>query len=349
MPGALLVEHYGHRKDIVLFFGGGLARLTLLVFAFLPVLIGGQALIWVAIALSVVRDAFSNLSFPAWMSITGEIIPLEGRGRYFGSRNFIMGIAGMLSIFMVGTLITRVGQPHGYQLALGLAFILGLCSTYSFSHLEDSKGATKIPLGDRFSLRAALNDMKVHPIFLALSLVMLVWNFSINIAGPFFNVFMVQNLNFTATMVGVASIISTIAGLLVQHRVGKLSDRWGPRKVQLVSMLIIPIMPTAWIFVTKFWHVIVINTFSGVVWGVFNLVSFNFLLSIIPDAQRARYAAIYQIMITLALAGGAAIGAWVVTSWGYQGVFLCSAIGRGIAALLFLRFVPNIKTCDAKN
>jgi MFS family permease len=169
-----------------------------------------------------------------------------------------------------------------------------------------------------------------------------VWNFSINIAGPFFNVFMVQNLKFTATMVGLTSIVSAVAGLLVQPRIGKLSDRWGPRKVQLVSMLIIPVVPAIWVFVTNIWHVIAINTFSGVVWGVFNLVSFNLLLSLTPDAQRARYAAIYQILITLALAGGAAVGAWVVTGWGYPGVFLCSAIGRGIAALLFLRFVPDL-------
>jgi hypothetical protein len=33
-----------------------------------------------------------------------------------------------------------------------------------------------------------LQDMKSHPVFLALSLVMAFWNFSLNIAEPFFNV-----------------------------------------------------------------------------------------------------------------------------------------------------------------
>jgi predicted MFS family arabinose efflux permease len=44
----------------------------------------------------------------------------------------------------------------------------------------------------------------------------------------------------------------------------------------------------------------------------------------------------------LGLAGGAAIGAWVVTVWGYQAIFLCSAIGRMVAAFLFVRFVPQM-------
>jgi len=169
---------------------------------------------------------------------------------------------------------------------------------------------------------------------------MAAWSFSLNIASPFFNVYMVENLGFTASMVGIASIVSTVASLLIQRRVGRISDRMGPRKVQLISMFLIPILPAAWIFITRLWQVVLLNSFGGVMWGAFNLVSFNFLLSLTPTAQRARYSAFYQILITLALAGGAAFGSWVVTEWGYQAVFLWSAVGRLIAALLFLRFVP---------
>ncbi len=341
LPGALLVERYSHRKEITMLFAGGAARLAILALALLPLLMGGQTLVWAAIALSVTRDAFGNLAFPAWMSMTGDVVPLEGRGRYFGSRSFIMGIAGMLAILLVGELITRTNTPLGYQIALGLAFLLGGISTYSFGHLRDPRGRSSLPAGASLSLKVVLSGMKARPTFVALTLVMALWSFSLNIAAPFFNVYMVQNLKFTASMVGIASIVSSVAGLLIQRRIGHLSDRWGPRKVQLISMLLVPILPLVWVFVTKFWHVLVINTFSGAIWGAFNLVSFNFLLSLTPGAQRARYAAIYQVLITLALAGGAALGAWVVTAWGYQTIFLCSAVGRMIAAICFLRFVSS--------
>ena len=339
LPGALLVERFGHRKEITIFSGGGMARLAILCLALMPFLLGGQALVWVGIALSVTRDAFGNLSFPAWMSVTGEIVPIEGRGRFFGSRNFVMGIAGILVILLVGELITRMTQPLSYQLALGLAFIFGLASTFSFSRLQDPRGRLPSPAGSSLSLKVVLNGMKSRPAFVALALVMGIWNFSLNIAGPFFNVYMVQNLKFTASMVGITSVATTIASLLIQRRVGHLSDHWGPRKVQLICMFLIPSLPFMWMFVTKFWQVILLNLFGGVIWGAFNLVSFNFLLSLTPDDQRARYAAIFQVLVTLALAGGAALGAWVVTTWGYQGVFLLSAIGRVIAAFCFLRYV----------
>jgi len=342
LPGAILVERFGHRKEFTMALGGGVARLAILIMALLPLFTKGTVIIWVAIALSVTRDSFGNFSFPAWVSVTADIVPMEGRGRFFASRNFIMGLKGMLAILLVGELITLTSIPLGYQIALGLAFILGMASTFSFGHIRDPHGiSSPDQAAGSYAPRAILRELQGHPGFLAMSLVMAFWNFSLNIAGPFFNVFMVDNLRFSASMVGITSIVSTVAGLLIQRRSGHLSDRWGPRKVQLISMFLIPFAPFAWLFVTKFWHVIVLNSFSGVMWGAFNLASFNFLLSLTPDTQRARFSAFFQIMVMLALAGGAAVGAWVVTQWGYHAVFLCSAVGRMTAAVLFVRFVPT--------
>jgi MFS family permease len=348
LVGVVLVERFGHRKELTMLFGGGMARLAILVMALLPLLIKGQAIVWLAIILSVTRDSFGNLAFPAWMSVTADIVPMEGRGRFFGSRNFIMGVTGILAILLVGGLITKISIPLGYQIAFGLAFTFGMLSTFSFSNLRDPKGSiTPVKAATLFSPRALLQDVKEHPTFLALGLIMAFWNFSLNIAGPFFNVYMVANLKFTASMVGITSIVSTVASLLVQRRIGRLSDRWGPRKVQLISMVLIPILPFAWMFITKLWHVIILNSFGGAMWGAFNLASFNFLLSLTPDAQRARFSAIYQILVMLALASGAAIGAWVVTQWGYQLIFALSAAGRLTATLLFIRFIPTVS--DSRN
>ena len=84
-----------------------------------------------------------------------------------------------------------------------------------------------------------------------------------------------------------------------------------------------------------------INIFSGVLWGVFGLVSFNLLLVLTPDDRRARYSAIFQIAMLVALAAGAAFGSWMIGRWGYAGVFVCSAVGRMTAAILFALFVPE--------
>lgn len=340
LPGAILVERIGHRKEITVLAGGMLSRSMILVLALLPLFLGGQAIIWIAIALAVLRDAGANLSFPAWISITGEMVPLEGRGRYFGARNFVYGIVGTAIILLSGELITRMGSPQGYQIALIVAFIIGSFATYSFWKLKEPRAGQPVRIESGMSLKAAVKDIRAHPAFIMLCLVMGLWNFSINISGPFFSVRMVQDLKFTATMVGLAGITSSISNLLMQRKMGEIADRLGPHRVQMLCMLLIPILPATWVWITEFWQVAVVNVFSGVLWGAFGLVSFNFLLTLTPDAQRARYSAIYQIIITASLAAGAGTGAWIISQWSYPGVFLGSAAGRLIAAILFMLFVP---------
>lgn len=338
LPGAFLVERFGFRKWIVVIFGGGIARLAVLVIALLPMILGGNALIWTAIGLSVAREAFLNLVFPAWMSISGEMVPLEGRGRYFGSRNFIMGLAGMVVVLLIGEWITRSQQPFGYQVSLGVAFLIGMLGTYSFARLNDpfrqhgkSNSASLAP-------SELLREMKQNQPFLVFCVSAALWNFSINIAGPFYNVFMVEDLQATATMVGIASIFTSLFTLLVQRRSGELIDRWGPRRVQIISMLLIPLVPFVWVFIRTMWEVYLANILAGILWGVFGLASFTVLLSLTSEAQRARLSALYQILVTISLAGGAAFGSWVIMQWGYQGVFIGSAIGRMVAALIFAWF-----------
>lgn len=94
-----------------------------------------------------------------------------------------------------------------------------------------------------------------------------------------------------------------------------------------------------WIFAGSAWHIILINLVSGVLWSGYNLASFNYLLQIIPEARRARYSAMFQVIVTVSLAVGAALGSLVVTGLGYNAVFMASGAGRLIAALLFVRLL----------
>jgi MFS family permease len=340
LPGALLVEKWGRRKDFTVFFGGVLARLMLLALALAPFPASGQWLVWLVISLGILRSALGNLAFPAWMSITGDIVPLEGRGRYFGSRNVVMIIAGIVMTYLVGELITRTGSWQGYQLAFGLSFVTGLVSTWFFFLIKDPAGEEPVQSALSLSFAAIWQNLRASPVFLQFCLASALWNFAVNVAGPFFNVHMAQDMHFSASMIGVTIITTSVTKLLTQRKLGELADRWGAGRVQLVSMFLIPSLPLAWLFVSRLWHVVLINIFGGVFWGAFELASFNFLLVFMPEGQRARYSAIFQLVVTLALAGGAALGSALIDSaWGYSGVFLTSASGRILAALLFLRLL----------
>lgn len=339
LPGALLAERSLRKKPISLACGIN-GRFAILMLVFVPILFKGSAAIWIAIAFAVLRDASNYAGYPAWMDLTNSVVPIEGRGRFFGSRNFIMGITGMLTTLLAGKLITLFTSVKGYQIALAAAFVIGMASSYSFSRIdEDAVTITPSKIRRSFNLRELAAMFKGQPHFVALTATAAIWNFAIYIAGPFFNVQMVNVLNFSAATIGLLNVISTFASLLTSKRIGALADRMSNRKLQLISMIFIPVLPMAWLFVTAAWQVAVINTFSGVLWGVFNLVSFNLLLASVPTDQVPRYTAIYQVVVLIAIALGSAVGSGLFEFWGFTIVLIASTVIRVLAAVIFARFV----------
>lgn len=339
LPGALLAERSLRKKPITLSFGIN-GRFAILMLVFVPILFKGPAAIWIAIAFSVLRDASNYAGYPAWMDLTNSVVPIEGRGRYFGSRNFIMGITGMLTTLLAGKLITLFTSVKGYQIALAAAFVFGMVSSFSFSHIDEDAVAVAPTTSRRsFNFRELAAMFKDQPHFVALTVTAAIWNFAIYIAGPFFNVQMVNVLNFSAATIGLLNVISTFATLLTSKRVGSLADRMSNRKLQLISMILIPLLPFAWLFVTAAWQVAVINTFSGVFWGVFNLVSFNLLLASVPSDQVPRYSAVYQVVVLISIALGSAVGSAIIELWGFTAVLIGSTVMRVVAAVIFARFV----------
>ena len=339
LPGATLVERRGRRKQIVVLSGGGASRLALLLLALVPLFFAGPTAVYVAIALVILRSAFGNLGVPAWVSLTADIVPLSWRGRYFSSRNMAMGVANMLATLLIGQLITLIGGTNGYQLAMGLAFAVGMASTFSFARIEEPLTSISPEVKDSGPRLSLLQHLRTHPDFLTFCAAAAIWNLSLNIAGPFFNLYLVENLSASAGVVGALSVVATLAALPGQRLFGSLVDRWGTRQVQLVTGLLIPLLPWAWALIRSPWHVVPINLAAGFLWAGYELANFNSLLILTPEDRRPRYTALYQIVVMVALAGGAALGGIVAQRWGYTPVFVLSGIGRLCAALLFARFV----------
>ena len=341
LPGALMVERFGHRKELAVLFGGTIARFLLIVLALLPLGLVGKGLIWMVMAVSILRSIGGNLTFPAWMSLSADIVPIEGRGRYFASRNLVMSAASMLITYLAGEWITQSSSLAGYQFALTASFVFGMASTFSFNKIRDPRPDHRST--ETFSLRSAITDLRTSPAFLALCAVAAIWNFFINLSGPFFSVYMAEELHFTAAMIGMTAIVPGITRILTQRKAGELTDRFGARNIQALLMFLIPVLPIAWIFMRSYAGVLAIQAAAGVLWGTFELVSFNVLLGILPQNLQARYSAIYQIIVALAFSGGAIAGSTVLALWSYPGVFITTTVGRLVAAVAFVIVLRSIK------
>jgi MFS family permease len=339
-PGALLTERIGHRKEICLASGGGVGRIALLLAAILPFFLRGESAVLLAIALSVLRDTSGSHSLPAWTSLAADIVPPQQRGRYFSSRTIASTVTGMVTTFVAGWIISRGAGASGYQWAFLFAVLFGAGSFVSFSRIQDPAPAPppRVPSPQSAPI---VGSILGYPVFIALCCHSALWNFSLNVASPFFNIYLFHNLHANAIQVGILAAASSVAGLPALRYFGPLADRWGPHKIVLITSLLIPILPLAWVFVPSPWYVLGINLLSGALWAGFSMCLLNLLLQITPAAERARFTAVHQFVISIALAIGAATGGWVVTALGFKAAFLISAVGRFLAALIFAKWVKQ--------
>lgn len=340
IPGAILAERVPQRKWLVIASGGGISRLMLLGLALLPFIAQGPTAVTLAIFFRVVMDGFNNLSLPAWTSLTADIVPLSWRGRYFGNRNMVMSIANMLVTFVAGLIITHALTPlAGYQSVYGLALLFGVCASFCFANLKETKQPPTLSSIVAYQPASLIRALKEDANFRNFCVSQMIWNFSLNIAGPFFAVYQVEQLKATPAIVGVLSIVSSLAALPALRIFGSLNDRLGAYRVALLSGLLIPLVPVLWIFTSSPWHPLPLNLLAGFLWAGYGLASFNLLLGLSTPETLARYSALFQIAVMISAAIGAAVGGLIVQQWGFAAIFIVSGIGRVVGLLHLWRFV----------
>lgn len=341
-PGARLIELLGRRKPVVVWSGGGVARFMLLLLALMPLfVVEPLAAIVLIIALNGIRAFAANLANPAWTSMVADIVPSSIRGRYFGSRNMAMGIAALVITPIAGWLINAGSdwfgyEAAGYQIVLLLAFAIGMVSTALFQKIKEPAPtgsiAHKHQKGD---LRRAI---KQSPGYLGLVASAFVWNLALQVAAPFFNVYLVEAFNASASMIGVLVAISSLMALFGQRVFGRLLDKRGSMWVQMVCGLIIPVLPFAWMLITAPWQVGFINTLGGFVWAGYNLATFNLLLILTPDEQRPRAVALYQTAVFFSAVIGPLLGGYLADAVSFNLIFGLSGVGRLLGTGIFFLF-----------
>ena len=345
-PGARLVERLGKRKSVVVWSGGGFSRIILLMMALFPFFIGQPVIaIGFIILLNGLRAFSGNLANPAWTSMVADLVPNTMRGRYFSSRNMAMGIAALVVAPLAGRIISlgntwMNSSTLGYQLIFFLAFTFGLISTLSFQRIsEPPMTEVEARPHQRGDLRRALRQ---RPTFIWMVVGAFVWNMALQVAAPFFNIYLVEALGATTTTVGLLASVSSLTALVGQHFWGHMLDKKDAFWVQMLTGFLIPLLPFAWMFITQPWHVGIINTFGGFWWAGYNLANFNLLLILTPNDQRSRAVALFQTAVFSSAVLGPVLGGYLADAVSFKLIFFLSFAGRMIGAMIFAFFVVRI-------
>ena len=333
--GAALTRRWGRRKRIVVVFSA-LFRVMLLLAALTPFVLEGPTAVVVIITIFALRAGFLNVLIPAWLSLTGDIVPMERRGRYLASRSVLMAIISIVMVPLAGQFIEWYGAPSGYQIALGIAFVAGMGATYAYSHIPEEHRKAPPSGGIGSQLRSFWHALTANRTFLGFVLIRLLCQLALQIGGPYFAVYQVEVLKSPIGTIGLLTTVRAITRMIGLRVWGRVLDRRGARWVTTVAAFGVPILPFLWLFATQPWHIVFVSIPSGFLWAGFEIGTFALLLELLDGEASTEAAAGHTSLLAAASVIGPIIGGWVIDRVGYLWDFSLSGALRLVGALLFV-------------
>jgi len=302
------------------------------------------AIIWVANIL----EALGRASFFSWIAV---LVPQRLRGRYFGFRNSALSLTNLIGVPLLALVVSRwpSGRLQGYSAILLVGIVLGLISLICQNFMSDvnpqnvqhTEAETPEPLG-----WAADFSFLKNANFLKFLLYSGLWSFAVNVSAPFFNVYLLDDLNIDVSVVTIYGSLGAGANLLMLIFWGRLADRVGNRPLMIGVGVLVSLTPLLWLeagtqpIFLWFWFPLLHILGSGT-WAAIDLCSGNLLMSVAPLRNQSIYFAIAAAIPGVAGAMGITVGSFLATLGhigGLPGLFALSAVLR-LAALLPLVFV----------
>ena len=319
-----------------------------------------KMLITGTLAIALISSSTGALGSAAWLSWMAVLVPKRLRGRYFGLRNSAANLTNLVSVPLMGMAISQwpSGPVDGFGVLLVVAIAFGLLSLAFQNLMADinpklqqtlSEPQIGLPSAEADGESAPENAAKAEKFkFWILLLYFGCWMFAFSLSAPFFNLYMLDNLNLPITLVTFYTSLMAGANLLMFMFWGRLADRIGNRTVLAIAGIILAIAPLLWLFVgtgaLSIWlglpllHVVMGGTGAAI-----DLCNNNLQIGVAPLHKQSTYFGWLAAAAGISGALGTAIGGYCAEHWtqgGLQGVFVLSGVCRGVA-IVPLAFVKE--------
>ncbi len=294
---------------------------------------------------------------PAWTSWMKDIVT-EHLGAYFGFRNRVCGTVLLTSVIIAGFILDYFTESHiylGFVILFTIAFLGRFFSMLSFYRKYEPQyrhyreyhtfgwfaGKMRRELFGRFTL------------FVSLMLL------ATAIAAPFFSVYMLEELKFPYTTYMIVIISSTVGSLIFMPAWGKFADKYGNRKVMMITGFGVSLVPILWLAVPLLPRLMLVpylvmaEIYSGLVWAGFNLSTGNYIFYSVQRERVPWYTAFFNIITNAGAFFGAILGGILASSnialFGLTSlllIFLISGVARLVAFLLTIHTIKEVQPVE---
>ena len=248
IPAVYLVEQLRVRRPISVY-SAFISRTSLLFVALIPFFISDDWRISAVIFLLVVKGSFGAVSQCAWSSWMRDLVPRADRGTIYAKRMSLATGLGMSAALAAGFYIDWAKvefpayQTYSYSLLFFVAFLAGMYNVRVIAGIPEPRMASN---GTNFLqlIREPFKDEN----FRNLMKFIVSWNFAVNLAAPFFTVYMLKTIKLDMSAVVALTVLSQLTNIAVIRIWGRFMDRFSNKSVLKVCGPLFIICTFLWIF-----------------------------------------------------------------------------------------------------
>ncbi|MCX7593563.1 MAG: MFS transporter [Fischerella sp.] len=330
-------------------------------------LINSQQLVALTLLIVLLSHLFGGLGSASWLSWMATLVHRRLRGRYFGIRSCVASLTNLICVPLAGLAVStwRGGTLQGYGLVLFVGILFGLmsliCQYFKVDVNPQEEYATAIRIGSKKAVSLDTNNtIKPAPKanawenilkdtnFLVFLLYFSLWMFAVNLSAPFFNLYMLDNLDLDVSWVTLYSSFQAGANMLMLIFWGRLADKIGNRFILFFIGILVAIAPLFWLGIghtcLDVWLWLpMLHIFLGATCAAIDLCGNNMQLEVAPTRNQSIYFGMIAAFAGVSGALGTIIGGFLVQNsfyGGLPGLFAISSMFR-LVALLPLTFVQE--------
>jgi MFS family permease len=303
---------------------------------------------------------FTNIGSPGWNSWMNDLVPEKKRGAFWSRRNGLLGFVQFVAITAAGLSLNMAKKSGREALCFGILFVLAFAfrmgSVYFLAkqhhpRFEPERSGTSLNLL-RFLAELPRSSFGRFVIFIMLT------NFTVLMVNPIVQVYLLESLRLDYVQYTIVTMTASIGAFVFMTYWGGLSDRFGNRRILIVTSVGLPIVALAWVFVRPTWALVLLQLVTGFVTSGFNLATTNYIFDATPPKTLPKIMAYFN---TLNMGAGflgslfSGLMAALVTSrgWGlgwfdaYLMVFALAALMRLAILLLFAGRIKEVRDAEA--
>jgi MFS family permease len=343
------------------FWSAALNRLGYLALILLPWFFGSRLEVWAIVLITLVMSVPGALLAIGFNALLADVIPPDWRAEVIGRRNALLAVSLVVTSLLSGQLLVRITFPINYQIVFTVGALGAALSTYHLGRLRIAGQPVSVRIGrplrdfalpgllrtgdliQPFSGLRFLARSKGKPLlrrellrgpfgtFLLSYLLFYIFQYT---GIPLFPIYQVRGLDLKDSAISLGNALFYMMMLMVSLRLGRISTRYGHRKVLVFGALMFcayPFLLSLAQNATLFW---VASLVGGGVWALVSAGLINRLMEVVPDEERPPYMALHNLTLNLGILIGSLLAPLLSGIFGLQEALLWAAGLRLLAGIL---------------